>query len=217
MIRAAAVLLGWLFVAPAAALTCPPEPVEVTVELRAVEPRIDRSMARAELARLSGATRGDTHTLGMYGATWTIRSQTWLQYLREEGVPQPRGCVWLSSVHLTVVIDPRLIRVARELRPASCRYRSVMAHERKHQAVDDDVLARRLPWLRGHLAQALAELRSDTPQPDETLDDFGTELMQRATRIVGAAWQEIVAERDRLQASIDTPEEYERVRRECRD
>ncbi len=215
MTRAAAALAIWLVAAPAAALTCPREPLVVTVELRALEPRIDRTMARAELTALSGGPRDDTHTLGMYAATWTIQSQTQLQYLREEGPRRPRGCVWLSSMRVTVGIDPRVIRVARELRPGSCRYRAVVEHERKHQAVDDAVLARRLPWLRTHLEQALAGLRSESPRPDSALDAFGRTLMQRATRDVTAAWQEIVAERDRLQAEVDTPAEYARVHGQC--
>jgi hypothetical protein len=215
MTRAAAVLAVWLAAAPAAALTCPREPLVVTVELRALEPRIDRTMTRAELTALSGAPRDDTHTLGMYAATWTIQSQTQLQYLREEGPRRPRGCVWLSSMRVTVGIDPRVIRVARELRPGSCRYRAVVEHERKHQAVDDEVLARRMPWLRTHLEQALVGLRSESPRPDAALDAFGRTLMQQATRGVTAAWQEIVAERDRLQAEVDTPAEYARVRGQC--
>jgi hypothetical protein len=118
-------------------------------------------------------------------------------------------------MRVTVAIDPRMIRVARELRPGSCRYRAVVEHELRHQGVDDAVLARRLPWLRAQLERTLADLRSDSPRPDAALDAFGRTLMQQATSRVTAAWQEIVAERDRLQAEIDTPEEYERVRRQC--
>lgn len=217
MKRALLALMLGLAGTPAAALTCPRDKPEITLELQAIEPTIDRTMPRAELTALSGATRDNTHTLGMYGATWTIQSQSQLQYLKEQGTRRPRGCVWLSNLRLTVTIDPRQIRIARELRPDTCRYRSVMEHERKHQAVDDDVLARRLPWLRDVVEREVASLRSDKPQPEAALDEFGRQLMERATKAVTTAWQQLVAERDRLQAAVDTPEEYERVRRQCRD
>lgn len=214
----AIVLAAWATAAPAAAeLACPKDQPVVTLELREVQPTIDRSMPRAELTAMSGATSENTHTLGMYGATWTIQSQSQLQYMKEQGNRRPRGCVWLSSVKLTVAIDPRLIRIARELRPDSCRYRSVMEHERKHQAVDDDVLARRLPWLRDHLAGALKGMRTDRPRPVGELEALGGKMVENTTKTVTAAWQQLVDERDRLQREVDTPQEYERVRLQCRD
>jgi hypothetical protein len=218
-VRASLAVLATVLAGPPATaqLACPKDRTVVTLELNEIQPTIDRSITRAELTALSGAQRGDTHTLGMYGATWTIRSQSQLQYLKEQGTPRPRGCVWLESVKLTVSIDPRLIRIARELRPDSCRYRSVLEHERKHQAVDDDVLARRLPWLRDHLAGALKGMRTDKPRPVGELDAIGAKLVENATRTVTAAWQQLVDERDRLQREVDTPQEYERVRLQCRD
>jgi len=203
---------------PAAAqLVCPKDQPAVTLELKQIEPTIDRSMARAELTAMSGATSENTHTLGMYGATWTIRSQSQLQYMKEQGNRRPRGCVWLSSLKLVVAIDPRQIRIARELRPDSCRYRSVLEHERRHQAVDDDVLARRLPWLRDHLAGALKGMRTDKPRPVGELEALGGKMVENATKTVTTAWQQLVDERDRLQREVDTPQEYERVRQQCRD
>lgn len=216
-VLAMAIAVGGPAMPAAAQLACPREPVAITLELEEIQPTIDRSFARAELTELSGATRDNTHTLGMYGATWTIRSQSQLQYLKEQGNRRPRGCVWLSSVKLTVSIDPRTIRIASELRPESCRYRSVLEHERKHQTVDDDVLARRLPWLRGHLAGALKAVRTDKPRPVGELDALGARMVENATKAVTAAWQLLVDERDRLQSEVDTPQEYARVRAQCRD
>jgi hypothetical protein len=199
-LAALAAVLGPL---PAAAqLACPTDPPVVTLEISEIQPTIDRSITRAELTAMSRAPGNNTHTLGMYGATWTIRTQTQLQYMTEQDAPRPRGCVWLSEVKLTVSIDPRLIRIARELRPDSCRYRSVLEHERKHQAVDDDVLARRLPRLREQVAGALKVVRTDKPRRVGELDTLGERMVEDATRIVTAAWQQIVEERNRIGPSL---------------
>ncbi len=120
--------------------------------------------------------------------------------------------------------DPASARSARSTAASASRARrgdsiscSVLEHERRHQAVDDDVLARRLPWLRDHLAGALKGMRTDKPRPVGELEALGGKMVENATKTVTTAWQQLVDERDRLQREVDTPQEYERVRQQCRD
>ncbi len=198
-------------------LVCARDAPRITVIVRTTEPAIDETRTRVQLTEQSRhLLTGNAHTLGLYNATWRMSAQRQLGTLTESNVAQPRACVRLDHVEVTIEIDPRMIFVAQELDPGSCRHAAVLAHERKHQAVDDDVLRRNTPWLRQVLARDLAGLFTPRPIRVRDLAASQARFVGESDRAINAAWKAINDERERLQREIDTPEEYARVNAACR-
>jgi hypothetical protein len=50
-------------------------------------------------------------------------------------------CVWVDQLAVTLAIPRRVIYIVRERHSGSCADESALAHERKHQAADEAVLA----------------------------------------------------------------------------
>ena len=215
----AACLAASAIAAPALSreLVCSHAPPRITVTVRAAEPALDETQTRVQLTEQSRhLLPGNAHTLGLYNAIWRMSAQRQLGTLTESNVPQPRACIRLDHVEVTIEIDTRTIFVARELNPGSCRHAAVLEHERKHQAVDDDVLRRHTPWLREKLARDLAGLFTAKPIRARDLEASQARFLAESDRAINAAWKTINDERERLQRDVDTPEEYARVNTACR-
>ncbi|MBL8701528.1 MAG: hypothetical protein JNK67_24325 [Alphaproteobacteria bacterium] len=204
-------------IAAAQALDCPQKPPQITIEIVSPKPRIDRSRTREKLTRESAERPpGDVHTLGLYSALWSMTASREVASLVESGGRENRGCAWLDKVAIRVEARPRLIYLARELQPRTCRYAAVLAHERKHVAVDDAVLAEAAGALSARLADALADLRTPAPVRLTGLDELRRRFIDESESRINAMWQAITDERNRRQRDIDSPEEYARVEAECR-
>ncbi|MBM3523431.1 MAG: hypothetical protein FJX57_10780 [Alphaproteobacteria bacterium] len=202
--------------ASAQTLVCPHREPRITIEVASPEPRIDRSRSREALGRKSGEQRpGNVHTLGLYSALWRMSASREVASLVESGARENRGCAWLDKVAVRIEASPRLIHMARELKPRSCRYAAVLEHERKHVAVDDAVLAEGVATLRTELPRVLGELRTEQPVPLAGLEDIRRRFIDESETRINALWQAISDERTRRQLDIDSPEEYARVDAQC--
>jgi len=198
-------------------LVCSRAAPKITVVVRTTEPTIDETQTRGQLTEQSRhLLTGNAHTLGLYNAVWRMSAQRQLGTLTESNVPQPRACIRLDQVEVTIEIDTRMIFLAKELNPGSCRHAAVLEHERKHQAVDDDVLRRHTPWLRELLARELAGLFTPKPIRARDLNASQTRFVAESDRVINSAWKSINDERERLQREVDTPDEYARVNTACR-
>jgi hypothetical protein len=182
------------------------------VELRLVNPeaRLGRPRRAAELRALAGGQRDAAfpHHLGL-----TVSRVTWRAEitLRAQGEEARAVCAIPALVRLDLVHAEHVIRLARELPAGGCLAGEVLAHERRHAAVN-----------RRSLEEAAAALR-------RTTRDWAGRATVRAadTPAAAAALQADLARTvapvlDRLararatgHAAIDTPAEYRRLSRVC--
>ena len=109
----------------------------------------------------------------------------------------------------------RTIYIIRARQPGTCAYESVLAHERKHQAVDDALLAEEVPRLRGEIAHALAALPARDPIPMHKAADVSAKLSELIAAVVKRSTSALFAKRAARQAEVDSPQEYRRVRAAC--
>ena len=195
---AALVILG---VAIPGRAACPSPPAEVTIDVQAGQPAIDNSLPQPALQRIAGSAHHAGRTLGLYKAEFKA---TWRVGLRQRRDEQAT-CRWVESVALTLAIFDRRIYVVRERRPGTCAYDAVLAHERKHQAVDDALIREYVPRLRRVIEAAV---------PPGALAKE-----QALTQPIGVAIQRelaaMSAARAARQAAVDSPHEYRRVRAAC--
>jgi hypothetical protein len=206
-----AIALGLSGAAPApAAPACAAPPPAVTVKVNLADPVIDNSLPQPALQKIAGPAYHGGHTLGLYRAEYRA---SWTTRLGERS-SAGETCRWIESVAIEIATPKRTIYVIRERKPGTCYYESVLAHERKHEAADDAVVAAYLPRLEQEVRAAAAAAPS---QPGAGRD--GTAARRRLLAPVEAAIKRGLVELDEArrarQSRIDTPQEYRRVGAAC--
>jgi len=202
----AALLLG----GGAEALECPrPRPPTVEVTLDAEPPVIDRSKSVLELSRLKQP--GPKHEArGLYTVTVTSRLEIGFDSLTD----RRQACVAIDYVKAHVELHRRTIHVAREHPAASCEAKAILEHERKHQAMDENVMARELPGLKSALAEATRGAHAG-PIPATEIEAAQSRLKRKLGEAFRLATLAADDRRAQAQAQVDTPGEYARVRGLC--
>lgn len=150
-------------------------------------------------------------TLGLYRTELKMSSTAHLAHRQAE----EEVCVTVDRVTVRISMPLRTIYIVRARQPGTCAYESVLAHERKHQAVDDVLLAEELPHLRVEIANALAALPSRHSVPLDKAADASAKLSELTASIVKRSTSALFAARAARQAEIDNPQEYRRVRVAC--
>ncbi|HEV2550461.1 MAG TPA: hypothetical protein VGU20_24320 [Stellaceae bacterium] len=128
---------------------------------------------------------------------------------------QDEVCVAADRVTLRISMLLRTTYIVRARQPGTCGYETVLAHERKHEAVDDALLAEQVPLLRVNIADALAALPPPYPVPTRDVGAASAELSELIATVVKRGASALFAARATRQAQIDSALEYRRVRAAC--
>jgi hypothetical protein len=212
-ITALAISAAILVAASAAAAQplCPTQNADVRIELDVPRPAIDNTLPQPALQSLAGMHHHGGRTLGLYRTELKMSSTGRLaQHQAGEDV-----CVTVDRVTVRISMPLRTIYIVRARQPGTCAYESVLAHERKHQAVDDVLLAHELPQLRVEIANALAALPSRHSVAMDKAADASAKLSELTASIVKRSTSALFAALAARQAEIDNPQEYRRVRVAC--
>jgi hypothetical protein len=217
MMRRAALLAVLLLAAAPhggarAALSCPtPTPPAVAVSVEAGAPAIDNTLTQPALQKLAGKMHHRGRALGLYRADVKVRWRT-ITAWRSAGT---EACHWIERVAIEIALVDRKIYIIRVRHPGSCPYESVLAHERKHQAVDDAVVAEYRPLLARAAERALAGLPPPTPDSIDRGDAVEARLTGTVDTALKNAVEAMLAARAARQAAVDTPAEYRRIGAAC--
>lgn len=143
----------------------------------------------------------------------TVRSGYW----SEVGAiftlaPRARVCGRLSSLRVRFGYEDRTVFVARELPRGTCIHQEVLDHELRHVAVDDTLLEEYLGKLRPRLEALIARVGPVYAQSQNRAMNV---IRGAVDRELEAISRDFARDRDRLQGTIDTAEEYRRVTDSC--
>jgi len=197
--------------AAAAQPLCPTPTADVRIELNVPAPAVDNSLPQPALQSLAGMRHHDGRTLGLYRTELKMSSTA---HLAQHQVGD-EICVAVDRVTVRISMPLRTIYIVRARQPGTCGYESVLAHERKHQAADDALLAEQVPRLRVEIADALAELPPRDSVPVDKAADASAELSKLIATVVKRSTSALFAARAARQAEVDNPQEYRRVRAAC--
>ena len=190
---------------------CPAPAADVRIELDVPRPAINNTLPQPALQSLAGMQHHDGRTLGLYRTELKMSSTAHLaQHHVEDEV-----CVVFDRVTVRISMSMRTIYIVRVRQPGTCAYESVLAHERKHQAADDALLAEQVPRLRVEIAYALAALPPRDSVPIQKVADASAELSGLIASIVKRSTSALFAARAARQSEVDSPQEYRRVRAAC--
>ena len=197
--------------AVAAQPACPRQAADVRIELNVPAPSIDNTLPQPALQSLAGMQHHGGRTLGLYRTEFqvSVTAQLAQHEARDE------VCIAVDRVTVRISMPLRTIYIVRARQPGSCAYESVLAHERKHQAADDAILAEQIPRLRIEIADALAELPPRHSVPTHKAADASARLSALISSIVKRSASVLFAARAARQAEVDNPQEYRRVRAAC--
>jgi hypothetical protein len=194
---------------PAAPLACAATVPRVSVSRSLPPPAIDNTLTQPQLQRVA-ANHHAGRALGLYRATVNGRFNAEIAMRWDES----EACLWVSSLAIEVEAVDRRIWVIRERRPGTCHYDAVLAHERRHEEVDDAMVEAYAARLRSVLAQEAAALGLVRVAPGER-DAAQQRLVDALKKAFQAEMRALQAERERRQNAIDTPAEYRRVGAAC--
>src|SRR5690349_1327075 len=136
--------VAFLLLLPAGAWaqsSCPAVTAAVAAHYDPVEPKLDNSLPQPALQKVAGRLHHGGRSLGLYKGEIDAHVDSKLQFWQ-------RGdelCVAVARVDAHFGYRERRIWVIRERKPGTCDYDVVLAHERKHQAIDDAVIDEFLP------------------------------------------------------------------------
>lgn len=126
--------------------------------------------------------------------------------------PNATVCGRVNMLKISFGYQERMVLVARELPKDSCIHGEVLAHEMKHVAVDDALLAEYADTVRKRLEGFVAGLG---PTVSRSQNHAMTVMRGQVDRELESLNREFSRERDRRQMQIDTLEEYRRVSDSC--
>lgn len=126
--------------------------------------------------------------------------------------PNATVCGRMSLLKISFGYQERMVLVARELPRQSCIHGEVLAHEMKHVAVDDALLAEYADIIRRRMESFVAGLG---PTVTRSQNHAMTVMRGQLDRELAALHRDFTRERDRRQMQIDTLEEYRRVSESC--
>ncbi|HKF71454.1 MAG TPA: hypothetical protein VKB68_06880 [Stellaceae bacterium] len=180
------------------------------------EPVLDTSKPQRTIQALAPAAYHAGRTIGLYDAE--IEAKIRMQFrsftLRREKTSP--ACFFITAVNVGVAMPTRRILVASELLPGTCPHAAVLAHERKHEAADDEAVRKHTPRLQRAIQDAVANLGPIEASSDKQ-DAAQARLAARVQSAFDEAWREFQAERSDLQRQVDAGLEYARVAASCPD
>lgn len=123
-------------------------------------------------------------------------------------------CLWFDRIEITVALKP-IIYVAREYPKGQCRFASIWNHELKHVEVDKRLLDRYRYKYDVAVKNVVSSQPVVGPFTNATDQQVQAQMVERIRKVTEEITAQMKSERDRLQQSVDTLAEYERVRKQC--
>ena len=183
---------------------------EVTFELDMQPAGLSHERSMAELTREKNDADGH-HLTGLYHFELIRRTEVSVRIVQTGD----RVCAAVSRVSVRAEMPTRVIYVANDLEPGSCRYRVTLEHERDHERIDDDFIRRRLEVEMEALRADFPIVATAAPVRATARDQTVAELRARALAIVDRLFERLLYERHQAQRAIDTPYEYARLGALC--
>lgn len=195
------------------------KPPAIAVKVETADIFYDYSRAAKDLSRMKVDTvspyapGSDTVSGGLREDKPEIRTQIgWqMKYSPRKNI----GCLSYDKIDITIRLHPK-IYIAREFNTGVCRD-AILQHERRHVAVDRQVMNK--------YADLIGRAVQTTVTGADTWGPFKLEEQERIKKAsslpvenaVNAQIAVMQQEMRRLQAQVDTLEEYKRVSSYCRD
>ena len=189
----------------------PNAPYDINVKIIFPKPRIDHRHSIAELGRISGLGH-NVRALGLMKPDLVIETRPHAQ-----GLPiGNKFCFWITGFDVSLRYRRVDVFIAREYPVGSCQYKAVLEHEEEHVRVSRQNLEEFAPRIR----RALTSLLIPTgQQPAKVVSAAAARRNVKgiSDELLQPIYKEMMASLVRAQKDVDSPVEYARVQRKCKN
>jgi hypothetical protein len=180
---------------------------KTNIQLNSPTPQVryDHSRARRSLTHESQAHISHAKGSIINGLTVSTLSSDLNAAMSVLELPDGSTCIWPEKVDVNLGYSDLVVYIGSELRRGSCQFDVTMQHEAEHVRIVRDTLRRHVPGIRTMLEHHVASryprrVRPGFDPEGETIQDIAN-VLQRETR-------EMVRDRDRAHAQLDSPQSY---------
>jgi hypothetical protein len=213
-IAVASLSTAWSPATLAAALACTHAPPAVRVDASLPGPIVDNSQPLRAIAALAPPGYHGGRTIGLYLAQ--VEAKIEMQFRSFWIGRNAPACVFISGIDVRFAMPTRRIYVASEFWPGTYQHNAVLAHERKHEATDDDVIREHVPRIQQAVRTAAADLGAiEAPAGQQNAAQARLETTVQAA--FDKSWAAFMADRSERQRQVDAGLEYARVTASCPD
>ncbi len=145
---------------------------------------------------------------GLHEGSLGLASSTKLGYRINEWLEL--SCLYYDSVTIEIRLNP-VIYVVREFRPGSCAYNAVLAHEKKHTAVDRAIVGKYAPLIGREVQKAVNAAGALGPYPIADMKSVQDRMTRHIQNAVSSLELQMTEEQARRQQDVDSLEEYQSV------
>lgn len=202
------------------ALSCP-EPNDapkITIKTQISPPLIDhnRSQYNLEDFETSGTSPygADSYTKVQGLMRGTIKVESNMTIGWRTNTSEAQNCYWYQNI-LVILSQAPIIYVAKEIEKDSCKYKEVIKHEKKHVAIDNQLLDEYTKIYKKSLNDLVDNVGIKGPYPSVMHDQAQAMLKSVIADEIKKIHGAMRIERMRRQNGVDTLEEYERVNNAC--
>ncbi|WP_373085885.1 hypothetical protein [Sneathiella sp.] len=192
------------------------KPPIIKVKIMTAVPTINHQISSGQIekvAKKSGYAKPSEHVrlLGLTNATIGPELGASTKY-RE--VRKGVYCLRLDGVDLNFGARKTVIYIDRKCRESSCAYKVILAHEREHVRINEQITASYLPKVKAELAERAAAIKPFfTRKPDR----IGHSLVNRLLFEMAPLLEKFSLAREKANEVIDTNDAYAATQRKCSD
>jgi len=122
-----------------------------------------------------------------------------------------QSCYWVEEINFFWLLEPT-IYVAKDYPRGSCKYRTVISHERQHVSIDISVLQKYKDYIKNNLErQCLSPIATGLITTQKNIN-----LLASIEAKLKPIIDQMISERNSRQQAIDTVEEYKRIANLCK-
>lgn len=159
-------------------------------------------------------SRIEQHVLGLHEGTLGLKASTRIGSRVYEWFDV--ACLHYDSVDIEIRLNP-VIYVVREFKPGSCAYNAVLAHEKKHAAVDRRIVKKYAPKIGEEVRNAVNRAGALGPYPLDQVKTVQERMLRHIQTAISTLELQMTEEQARTQQAIDSLDEYEQVSTYIRD
>lgn len=190
--------------------TCGSHPTDVRISLQVAPTRVDDTRTESELAAMhfSQSVASDRRFLQLTGLTVAgIAVDQEIRFARSGP-----NCIWPSVVTVTLSTAPTIYLVRSR---GQCLLTLGLTHERRHVAVNDDVLKRYAVEFRNRVGTMTDAIVSARPTPSGDADTLRSRMEEEIAAMVSVTSDRLYDDWSTDQRAVDTPAEYRRISNAC--
>lgn len=134
----------------------------------------------------------------------------------EQRIHEQAGTACIAPMKIEYeIVYTSTIYMAKDFKPASCRYGATMAHQKRHVATDLRIIEKHIPHIRAALQKAAGDIGIRGPFTGEELPSAREKIAEDIAVAADPAMQALRSERRKRQAEIDTYDDYARDTAAC--